>query len=87
MSALVKGSVGTDGKPTTGSMARAIYDSLVVLVPLHPDEDPVGRTKLAVAVADGVISHLKNQTGALHGTVNVSGSGNKNFNVTVDVAP
>jgi hypothetical protein len=84
---LTKGSVGADGRPTSGSMARAIYDSLAALVPLHPDEDPAGRSKLAVAVADGVISHLKTQTGALHGTVNVGGSGNRNFTITVDVAP
>jgi hypothetical protein len=85
--ALVKGSVGADGKPTSGSMSRAIFDSLVALVPLHPDEDPVGRSKLAVAVADGVIAHLKAQAGALHGSVNVSGSGNRSFNVIVEVAP
>lgn len=82
--ALVRGSVGGDGRPTSGSMARAIYDSLAALVPLHAVEDPTGRSKLAVAVADGVITHLKAQAGALHGSINVSGVGNHDFNVTVE---
>ena len=62
MSSTVKLRVGTLD-PTTGiltpnSMARAIDDAMLSLVPLGADEDPHGRRKLALAIAQGVIDHL-----------------------------
>ena len=48
-------------------MARAIDDALDALVPPHPNEDPTARQKLALAIAHGVIKHLDDNEGALHG--------------------
>jgi hypothetical protein len=72
MSATVKlraGALDGAGTLTPGSMARAIEDALAALVPLAKHEDPLLRRKLVLAVAQGVISHLKaNETAfvALH---------------------
>jgi hypothetical protein len=66
------GSVDAAGIPTGGSMARAIYDALATLVPLRADEDPTGRSKLAVAVAHGVLTHLQAQSEALYVTLQES---------------
>lgn len=72
MSATVKlraGTIDVAGNLTAGSMAKAIDDALAALVPLGANEDPRGRRKLVLAVAQGVVSHLKaNETAfvALH---------------------
>ena len=68
------GSVGATGIPAGGSMARAIYDALATLVPLHADEDPNGPSKLTVAVAQGVLTHPQAQSRALYVTLQ-AGSG------------
>lgn len=72
MSATVKlraGTIDTAGNLTAGSMAEAIDVALAALVPLGAHEDPRGRRKLVLAVAQGVVAHLKaNETAfvALH---------------------
>lgn len=62
MSSTVKLRVGTldptTGTLTAGSMARAIDDALTAAAPLGANEDPRGRRKLALAIAQGVIGHL-----------------------------
>jgi hypothetical protein len=67
------GDLTSSGVPAAGSMAAAIYDALVAQVPLRADEDPHGRSQLAVAVATGVINHLVANASALHVTVNEGG--------------
>jgi hypothetical protein len=80
---LYVGDLTGSGVPAAGSMARAIYDALAAQIPLRPDEDPHGRSRLAVAVASGVISHLQANAAALHVTVN-EGHGPVRRDVTVD---
>jgi hypothetical protein len=68
MTATVKLKAGSldiaTGNLTPGSMAEAIDVALTAMVKLHPDEDPRGRRKLAVAIAAGVIGHLKSKQNA-----------------------
>jgi hypothetical protein len=42
-----------------GSMGAAIEAAMNFQVPLGADEDPIGRRKLALAIAQGVIGHLQ----------------------------
>lgn len=67
MSTTVKlraGDIDAAGNVTAGSMAKAIDDALLALVPLGANEDPRGRRKLIVAIANGVVAHLQaNQEG------------------------
>jgi len=75
---LIAGSFDLAGNLSPGSMSRAIDDALAALVPLGTNEDPHGRRKLVLAIAQGVIGHLKAQEQAftvdvpdgLGGTVN-----------------
>jgi len=72
MSGTVKlnaGSINAAGVLSAGSMARAIDDALAALVPLGANEDPRGRRKLALAIAQGVINHLSANAGAIMVTV------------------
>lgn len=41
------------------SMAWAIREAMNTLVPPPANEDPIGRMKLALAIAQGVVSYLK----------------------------
>ena len=80
MSNTVKLLVGTldatSGELTAGSMARAIDDKLMQLVPPGANEDLHGRRKLALAVAQGVIDHLVANAASIMVTVrNDNGSG------------
>ena len=62
MSGIVKLRAGSlnlvSGELEAGSMARAIDDRLATLVPIGAGEDPRGRRKLILAIAQGVIDHL-----------------------------
>jgi hypothetical protein len=51
--------------PALVSMARDIEAELEALVQLPPDDDPVPRRKILIAIATGVINHLKNNANAL----------------------
>jgi hypothetical protein len=53
------GTIDLAGNVTAGSLAKAIDDALLALVPLGADEDPRGRRKLIVAIAQGVVAHLQ----------------------------
>ncbi|MCY7399449.1 MAG: hypothetical protein LH477_00545 [Nocardioides sp.] len=88
MSATVKlraGSLQADGTLSDGSMSRAIADALDVLVPPRPDEEPMARRKLALAIAQGVIGHLDANEGALMVAVPNTGAATVQTAVTVDV--
>ncbi len=88
MSATVKlraGALQADGTLTAGSMSRAIADALNTLVPPRPDEEPMARSKLALAIALGVIGHLDANEGALMVAVPDTGAATVQRTVTVDV--
>lgn len=59
------GTMDTNGVLEAGSMARAIEDALAAQVPYRPDEDPHGRRRLALAIAQGVVEHLHANPGAI----------------------
>ena len=52
------GTVENNGQLTAGSMAKAIYDQMLVHAPLRAGEEPSPRQHFAIAVATGVIDHL-----------------------------
>jgi len=60
---------------TANSMARSIERALEDLVPLGTNEDPVARRKLVLAIARGVLEHLRDNIGSLHVTVPNTGGG------------
>ena len=76
MTSLVAGTVQDNGTPSSGSMAAAIYQALNAQVPLRADEDPRGRSVIAVAVATGVINYLKANSAAFvpGGTIPTGGT-------------
>jgi hypothetical protein len=60
MSAGVKLLIGTvsGGNLTSGSMAEAIYNQMLIDAPLRAGEEPLPRQRFAIAIATGVINHL-----------------------------
>jgi hypothetical protein len=87
MSASVKlraGSLNASGELEVGSMARAIDDRLATLVPIGAGEDPHGRRKLILAIAQGVIDHLVANHDAFVVTVPV-GAGTVERFVRIDI--
>jgi len=71
---------------TPDSMAHSIERALEDLVPLGANEDPLGRRKLVLAIARGVLEHLRNNVGSLHVTVPDTGSGSTHQqSPTIDV--
>ena len=60
---------------TPNSMAQTIERAMADLVPLGANEDPLGRRKLALAIARGVIQHLGANASSLHTTVPNTGGG------------
>ncbi len=78
MSGSVKLRVGTveaTGALTANSMAASIYDAMVAQVPLKAHEDPHGRQRLAIAIAQGVIEHFVANAGSIMVTVPNTGWG------------
>ena len=67
--ALNSGRIEWDDTLTPGSMSAEIERALQDLVPLGANENPLGRRKLALAIARGVIRHLSDAIGAFHTTV------------------
>lgn len=60
---------------SSDSMAKAIDDAMRALVPLGAAEDPLGRQKLALAIARGVVTYLNDHEAAFVVDVpNVGGS-------------
>lgn len=60
MSAGVKLRIGdvSGGQLTSGSMAEAIYNQMLIHAPLRAGEEPLPRQNFAIAIATGVINHL-----------------------------
>jgi hypothetical protein len=67
------------------TMATEIETALAALVPLGADEDPIGRHKLALAIARGVLKHMKDQAGAFHVNVKDTTTGSIDRSVKVEV--
>ena len=72
---LKAGLIQSDGTLTPDSMARAIERALNDLVQVAVDEDPMGRRRLALAIARGVIKHLGDNHASFHTTVRNVASG------------
>jgi hypothetical protein len=72
---LTAGRFEWNGELTPSSMAQTIERALQDLVPLGADEDPIGRRKLVLAIARGVLEHLRDNVGSLHVTVPNTGGG------------
>ena len=84
MTKLEAGNIQHNGEPSAGSMAAAIYQALKDLAPLGADEDPHGRSKIAVAVAKGVIQHLKQNQAAFVPKGNVGSVALQNGSITIN---
>jgi hypothetical protein len=72
---LQSGRIESSGALTTGSMSAAIERALADLVPLGANEDPLGRRKLALAIARGVLEHIRDNIGSFHTLVPNTGGG------------
>jgi hypothetical protein len=72
---LRSGTLEPDNALTAGSMAETIERALADLVPPGVNEDPMGRRKLVLAIARGVLAHLRDNIGSLHVTVPNTGGG------------
>ena len=68
------GSIEATGNLTSNSMAAAIYNAMKAQVPLKAHEDPHGRQKLAIAIAQGVIEHFVANAGSIMVTVPNTGA-------------
>ena len=81
------GKLELDGTLTAGSMSATIERAIGELVPLGANEDPIGRRKLALAIARGVIEHLRDNVGSFHVTVpdSIVGESTHQQPPTVDV--
>jgi hypothetical protein len=71
---LVAGTIENNGQLTVGSMAEAIFKELNTHLPVHPSEDPAPRQWFAVAIAVGVIAHLRDNAQAFDVDVRDSGA-------------
>jgi hypothetical protein len=72
---LTVGQFGFNDELTPGSMAQMIEHALESLVPLGTNENPIARRKLALAIARGVVEHLRDNLGSLQVYVPNSGGG------------
>lgn len=72
---LCAGGFVAGGELAPGTMSRAIDDALTALVPVGAGEDPAGRRKLALAIAQGVINHLAANSEAFVVTITAAGGG------------
>jgi len=72
---LRSGKLELDNSLTVGSMSATIERALADLVPLGANEDPLGRRKLALAIARGVVEHIRDNIASFHTTVPDTGGG------------
>ena len=83
---LFSGKIEPGNQLTPNSMAQTIERALQDLVPMGVNEDPMGRRRLVLAIARGVLEHLRDNIGSLHVTVpNTGGSGTHQQSPTIDV--
>ena len=73
------------GALTPGSMAADIEAALEGEVPLGANEDPTGRQKLALAIARGVLKHLRDNASSVHVTVPDTVGTTHQQQVTIDI--
>lgn len=66
---LKAGTFQADGTLSPDSMAFAIERAMNELVHPAVDEDPMGRRRLALAIARGVLKHIKDNNASVHTTV------------------
>lgn len=66
---LSSGKLEPNGTLTAGSMSAAIERALNEMVGLGPDEDPVHRRRMALAIARGVLAHLRDNASSISVTV------------------
>jgi hypothetical protein len=88
MSATVKldaGLIDTAGNLTPGSMADLMDQKLTALVPYGVNEDPRGRRKLLLAIAQGVIEYLNQHEQAFVLPVPDGGGGTIDLEIRIDV--
>ena len=78
---------GVTGDLTPGSMAAAIYDEMAKYMPVLPREDKRPRQWLALAIATGVIRHLKQNANAFDMNVRDTGTPAIVRNPTIDTDP
>lgn len=72
---LRSGKLEPDNSLTAGSMSATIERALADLVPLGANEDPLGRRKLALAIARGVVEHIRDNIASFHTKVPNTGGG------------
>jgi hypothetical protein len=83
---LFSGKIEPGNQLTPNSMAQTIERALQDLVPMGVNEDPMGRRRLVLAIARGVLEHLRDNIGSLHVTVpNTGGGGTHQQSPTIDV--
>jgi hypothetical protein len=84
---LKAGQFQADGSLTPDSMAFAIERAINELVQVAVDEDPMGRRRLALAIARGVLKHLGDNTASVHTTVRnwSSGAATHEQAATIDI--
>jgi hypothetical protein len=81
------GTMAANGTLSAGSMAAAIESALASLVPPNGLDDELGRRKLALAVARGVLGHIKDNATAVKVTVpdTAAGGATHQQQVTLDI--
>jgi hypothetical protein len=72
---LKAGAIQANGTLPADSMAAAIEAAMNELVPPRANEDPMGRRKMALAIARGVIKHLGANASSITVTVPNTPSG------------
>lgn len=73
------------GTLTAGSMSAAIEAAINQLVPVAAGEDPIARRKLALAIARGVLGHLRDNAASLTVTIPQYASGVTTINQVVSI--
>jgi hypothetical protein len=85
MTKLIVGQIETNGLLTPNSMAAEIETAINAYVPRGANENPLARQKLVIAIAYGVIKHLRNNSAALQVNVpNIAWVGSLQEPVTID---
>lgn len=82
---LLIGAVENNGQLTQHSMAEGIYEAMLIHAPLRAGEEPLPRQHFAIAVAKGVIEHLRDHHAAFVVDVRDTGPTPNERAVRIDV--